>query len=311
MAAASATSSKPMTATSSGHLPAEPLEGLEGADRHGIVRHEDAVEVGVAAEERLHRPCARVLAEVAVLDEPFPHPLAGVAERVRVPLEPVDPDGHVQRAGDRRDLAAAGGEQVGGRRPRAAAIVGVHVGEPFARPRPAAQHGGNAGVRQGARQRVVAVQRHENDAVDMAVPDVALDLHVLALAAREEQQKLELGVGDRGRDALHDGGEERVREDAALGLGDDEGDRVGALRDQAAGRAVRDVAEPVDRLLDRLARVRPDLGGAVDHPGHGGRGDGREPRHLLERRGRSAPSAIARDRLYILGHDVYCKRFHG
>ena len=82
------------------------------------------------------------------------------------------------------------------------------------------------------------MERHENDAVHMALPDVALDLHVLALAPGEEEEELELGVRDRRRDPLHDRGEERVGEDAALGLRDDEGDRVGAPGDEAPGGAV-------------------------------------------------------------------------
>ena len=196
--------------------------------------------------------------------------------------------------GDGPDLASARGEQVRGRGPGAPAVVGVDVGEPLAGPRPAAQHGGDAGLGERAGKRVVTVERHEDDAVDMAVPDVALDLHVLALAAREQEEELELRVGDRCRDPLHDGGEERIREDAALGLRDDEGDRVRALGDQAPGRAVGDVAEPVDRLLDRLPRVRPDLGRAVDDPRDSRRRDGRQPGDLLERGGRPACAAVAR-----------------
>ena len=84
--------------------------------------------------------------------------------------------------------------------------------------------------------------------------------------------------------ALHDRGEERVGEDAALGLRDDEGDRVRALGDEAAGRAVGDVAEPRDRLLDRLARVRAAPWASGSRPGR--RSRSRPPRagDLLERR---------------------------
>ena len=81
-----------------GHAPAEGLERLERADRHRVVGDEDAVERRVAAQQRLDRARAGLLAEVAVLDQALPHPLARVAERVGVALETVDSHGHVQRA---------------------------------------------------------------------------------------------------------------------------------------------------------------------------------------------------------------------
>ena len=179
-------------------------------------------------------------------------------------------------------------EQVRRRGARPAAVVGVHVGQALARPGPAVEDGRDAGPGQGARKRILAVERDEEDAVHVPLPDVALHLLVLALAAGEQQEELELGVGERGRDPLDDREEERVREHAALGLRDDERDRVGAPGDEAARGAVGDVAQPLDRLLDRLPGVGADLGRAVDDAGDGRRRHVGQAGDLLER-GRRAP----------------------
>ena len=202
---------------------------------------------------------------------------------------------------------ASGREEVRGRGARAAAVVGVDVGQVLPGARPAIEDGRDPGLGQRPGQRVVAVERDEDDAVHVALADVALDLHVLALTPGQEQEELKLGVRDGGRDPLHDRGEERVGENPALGLGDHERDRVGAPRDEAAGGAVRDVAQTLDRLLDGLAGVGADLRRAVDDTGDGRRRDVRQAGDLLESRRWPAglPGQIRRSRcLYI--RDTLC-----
>ena len=77
-------------------------------------------------------------------------------------------------------------------------------------PRPADEHRRNAEAREGLWKRVVAVERHENDAVDVPLPYVTLDLRVLPIVARHEEEELELRLCESGRNAPNDAREERV-----------------------------------------------------------------------------------------------------
>jgi hypothetical protein len=74
------------------------------------------------------------------------------------------------RTGDRRDLPTADVEQIGRRRVRASAVVGIDVREPLAEPRAPDQNGRHTGLGQDARERVVAVERHEDHTVDVPLP---------------------------------------------------------------------------------------------------------------------------------------------
>ena len=83
-------------------------------------------------------------------------------------------------------------------------------------------------------------------------------------------------------DPAHDGAEVGLAEDPVPGLGDDEGDGVGAARDERTGRPVGHVAEGLDGLLHRGAGGRRDLRGAVDHPRYRAAADAGEPGDLLD-----------------------------
>src|SRR5215203_4893917 len=80
---------------------------------------------------------------------------------------------------DCRDVVPSVGEQVRRRSSGAAAVIGIHPWEPLVPLRPADEHRRNAEAREGLWKRVVAVERHENDAVDVPLPYVTLDLRVL------------------------------------------------------------------------------------------------------------------------------------
>ncbi|GDY83450.1 hypothetical protein SAVCW2_26490 [Streptomyces avermitilis] len=82
----------------------------------------------------------------------------------------------------------------------------------------------------------------------------------LPVAAREDQQQLHLGLRQRGAHALEHVGEVRLREEAGLRFGDDQGDRVRAVGGEGTGRRVRDIAELRDGRLDGRA-------GGVADPG--------------------------------------------
>ena len=151
----------------------------------------------------------------------------------------------------------------------AAAVVGVDVGqEPVAARRSAREHRRDPGRGEQVGQRVAGVQRHQHDAVDVALGDVPLDLRPFARALDHQQHQLQLGVGDSRRDAADHRGEERVGEDPVLGLGEHDRDGVGLPGDQAAGRPVGHVAQRRDDPLDGRPRGRADPGRAVDDARH-------------------------------------------
>jgi hypothetical protein len=80
-------------------------------------------------------------------------------------------------------------------------------------------------------------------------------------------------------DPAHERGVERVRD-----VGEEQGDRLRRLRDEAAGDRVRAVAELLDRSLDRPAGGRSDLPAPVERSRDGGRRHTREPRDVVDRR---------------------------
>jgi hypothetical protein len=175
-------------------------------------------------------------------------------------------------------------EQVLGGDHRPAAVVRVDVGHLPVVERAAAQHERHPGHGEDVRQRVLAVQRHEDHAVDVALPGVAADLLLLALVAGGQQHQVEVGVGQRGRQPAHDAGEEGVGEDLGVGLVEHQRDGVGAPGDQAAGHPVGHVAQLGDGGLHRLPRLGAHPRGVVDDPGHRRPRDAGEHGDLVQRR---------------------------
>ena len=173
------------------------------------------------------------------------------------------------------------------REPGAEHVVGVDVGARLvsvARP-PSTTGRPRARIRSGSG--VVVVQGQQQYAVDVLPGEVVVEPSVALRGVREQQHQLQPGVAEGGPDAAHDTGEERLAEDPLLRLRDDQGDRVGPLGDQGAGRAVRHVAELCDRALDGLAGLLGDLAAAVDDAGRRAAADPGDGGHLFQ--GRPGP----------------------
>ena len=100
-------------------------------------------------------------------------------------------------------------------------------------------------------ERVVAVERVHDHAVDVAGHQVRLELALLLVTLGQEQDELLAARGERGADAAQDLGEERVAEDPRGGLRDEHADRVAAAGDEGPGGDVGDESEALDR------RARP------------------------------------------------------
>ena len=115
-------------------------------------------------------------------------------------------------------LAAAARDQERRRRARPAAVVRVDVRDlrGCVAGRPVSTVGTPAATsRCGSRS---SPWRHVSiDPVDVALADVALDLHVLAVALREQHDELELGVGDRREQPLDERGEKGSEKISASG----------------------------------------------------------------------------------------------
>ena len=152
-----------------------PAQRLERPRSHDVGRAKDSVQIRMPVQQRLHCRGAALLAEVAGLLKRFIGLEACLQQSVAVALQPVDPGAHVQRAGDRRDSLATGGDEVLDSRARPSHVVDVHVGHWAARSGPASEHDQRAAFMQAVGQRIVPVQRHHEHAVHVAGGQVALE----------------------------------------------------------------------------------------------------------------------------------------
>ncbi len=117
----------------------------------------------------------------------------------------------------------------------------------------------------------------------MPAGEVAADAGVVLAALGEQQHELGVVGGEFLADAAQLDGEEGVGEDPGLGFGDDDGDGVVSLGDEAAGGLVGHVAEFVDGPAHPLGEAFAHAVAAVDDPGDGGPGDTGPGGHRLQR----------------------------
>ena len=200
------------------------------------------------------------------------------------------PRAHVQRARDRGDRPPAVRQQMIDGLTRPAAVVGVDVRQRGAAERPADENGGNPGPVEPARKRVVSVQRHQHDAVDVLGTQVARRALALLVALHDHQHEVLVDLGRRAADPARERREERVGEEPCLRLAHDEGDRVGAARHEGARSLIRDVPELRDRALDRRADLIAHLRRVVDDARDRRPGDACEVADFHQGRARPGPS---------------------
>ena len=210
---------------------------------------------------------------------------------VAVAGEPVDPGDHVLRSGDGRDPARGPAPPGGGprarRRPRCPlSTYGQRRRDASGRP---LQTTGTPMPGQDRRQRIGPVHRRDRSRRPRArwwrsarpgrsSPSEPVSISTSCLSAASISW-----LTPRMMPAKN-GSSEKTR---VAGSGKHQGDRVGPLGDQAPRRLVGDVAQLLHGAVDRLADLRGDAGGAVDHA-RGGR-----PGHSCPRRPPSPGSAAA------------------
>ena len=114
------------------------------------------------------------------------------------------------------------------RRPATLDVVDVDVAHRRAARWPSTDDDRDAASRHGARQRVVAVQRNEQRAVDVAGRQVALGPALLQRGLRHEEDKLQFAGGEGRTDSAEETRKEGVFEQPAGGLRDDEPDSTGS-----------------------------------------------------------------------------------
>ena len=138
------------------------------------------------------------------------------------------------------------------------------------------------------RERVVAVQRHEDHAVEVARAGEALEPLPLRVAVHDAEHELHVVLGHGGVRAAQHEREVRVGEEPLLRLGHDERHRAAAAGHQRPGRPVGDVAELVRGPQHRIAGALADRRRARQHPARRRPGDPGHRRHRLQ--GRGGPS---------------------
>ena len=215
-------------------------------------------------EEVGHRPGTALLGEVSGRNEAVVDRPARTPEGIPVPLEAIVCGTHVRWTADGRDIAAAELDQVLGREHPAAAVVVVDVADARAGRRPTSDDDRDAPPSKFFRERVVAVERVHDHAVDVAGHQVGLELALLVVALRQEEDELLAASRQRRADPSEHLGKERVTEHPRSRLGDQDADRVAPAGDQASGGDVRDESQAVDRPLDQAFRRRVHPRIAVD-----------------------------------------------
>ena len=197
---------------------------------------------------------------------------AGVGHGRPVSGQAVRPDRHVRRPGHRGDLVPAGLEQVLHGHPGPAGVVRVDVGDPLVVPDGAArEHDRHAEAVQV--ERALPVHADQQDAVHMPAAQVPGDDLVLAWRVGGEQDELDVAGRQLAADPPQHEREERLGEDLPAVLAHQEGDRSGAARRRGPRRPVAHVTQLDNGRLDLAARLRPDPGGAGQHPRRRGRRD--------------------------------------
>ena len=170
--------------------------------------------------------------------------------------------------------------------PRAARVVRDHEGRVRALERGVDAHRRHLGAHEPGDLRVLGVEPHHDDAVDVVVAG-ALEIRVAAVAVAGalggEQQQVEPGRADLVLQPGHHLVEERVLEvGMALAGVEHDPDHVRALGDQAARRGGRRVVELGGEAHDPLACLGVDVPVAVQRPRDGADGHPAEAGELSD-----------------------------
>ena len=238
-----------------------------------------AVGIGSSAEHLLRRAIAADLVDRGPEDEVFAKRNARGRESLLVAPQPLASGGGIVRVGQMRDVAVADRNQV----LRQAAGAGTAVADDQV-----ALGLGQRTVEEDEREAApeqredavarIVVSRREQQPLD-AVGNEVLDIFALepevALAVAEKHA---IAGAPRGRL----GTAHHRREEWVDHVGDDQPDRLGLPRDQAASDAVRHIVEFRDRLLDPPLRFRVDAVPPVDHARDGHRRDPRPLSHIAQ-----------------------------
>ena len=261
------------------HGAAGVAQGGEAADRHRVVRREDRRRRGLHASDTLSRAVAAVLTEVAGELQLLLVPQVQRRERVAIAAQALVRVHVGGGASDEGDPHVSERMQVSGHREGAVVVVDVDEVE--------AAGGLRRGVEQDHRDRVRdrgaqpgrrEVRRKHDEPVDAAPHRAEDGAGLAALAVRARDQEVITRASHRGVDAADELGEE-----LSVDVREQDTDRVRAARDEAARRAVRDVAERLDRGLD------PGAGGVqhralfVEDAGDRGHGDSSLSSHVPDR----------------------------
>src|SRR5215210_3159818 len=261
------------------HAPSGLGDGVQHTECGEVVRGEDRGDARLALEQPARRVVPAVVGEAPLLHELEVDRQAGAGERVAVTGESFVADAELARARDVPDPRVPEVDEMLGRDAAAKAVV--HLDE---RDRPGVDVPVEADDREAVLDEAGDPIGREDQAVDERPVDLlrAQDAEVVLLAlgvARRRAEQHRVPVAQRRLlDPVHERRVEGVRD-----VGEEQGDRLRRLRDQAPSDRVRAVAELLDGGLDRRARRRGDLPGPVRRSRDGGRRHTREPRDVVDR----------------------------
>ena len=278
-----------------GHADPRILKGPQHADGGVVVGRHDGVRSGLALEQHGGALVARALGEVAQDLQLRRRLEAVVAQGRAIALEPLAGVDVPLRPGDGRDAPVPEREQMPhhGTRPvdvgdRDAVVPGeLDLGGEQHRP----------GAHAAGMERAGGVHAggHDDEPVD-AAPDRAERGHEVRLGrgvARDQQVQVPQARG------LVDA-PDHLGEELAVQVGEQDAERVDALRDQAARDAVGPVAEPLRRLDHADPGGLAHAGALVEHARDRGDRHPAGPRHVANRH---------HDRLSI-GSRAHTARWH-
>ncbi len=206
------------------------------------------------------------------------HLRSEVADRLAVAAQALAGVVVTGRPLDERDAPVPQADQMPRHGIGAAAVVHVDGVERQVERRAVEQHGGQRLGQVGA-QGLQGAWRwgHEDQPVDAPAQSPQHGRDLLAVVVRPGDQDVIPPPPCRGVDAA-----DQLGEELAVDVRQEDAQRVGLVGREAAGRAVRDVAEALHHLPDAEPGLLADRPLVVENAGHRGHRDTSQPRHLFD-----------------------------
>ncbi len=271
-----------------GHVLAVRPQGLQHGGQRDLVVHDDRGDVRQRGEHLVDGLDGAGVRRLAGLEDGVEAQPGGLLREAADQARRVGgaPAQHRPRGADERDLPVTETGQVVDGHPAHGLEVQVDAGEPGGVARQTDQDRGLLLSAQDRQPGVLGLDVHHQHGVDHRAGRHPLDALVVVLREQQDVVLVGLGARDDAGDELHDHADVDV--DAQRRH---EREHLGALRGERAGARVRPVVQLADGPLHPGAGLGGDGPLAGERVGHGGDGDPRHPRHVVDRRHHAIPSS--------------------